>query len=328
MQSGQLIRLVSSDDLEALIGAFLDDCELARLSPRTIRFYGSNLRRYHWWCVQTGASLDPTRHTPAHIRAFLRYVQTAEQRWDSRWNAMSNRGVSDRTHHAYHRTLSRFYNWLVEQEYLDVSPMARVRAPRVRQEQPDPFSDEELERLAAVLRAAGDGVLATRDRAIVAVLLDLGLRASELAGIEVPHLSMTTGDLYVAHGKGNKSRRLRLGPGARRHVRRYWLRWRRQAGEEGALFLSDAWEPLTGQGIHHITTTLGKRAGVHPCNPHRFRHTMAVNAIRAGMGLLELQQILGHTSLDMVRRYVKLAEGDIARATQKHSPFDHMRLGL
>ena len=171
-------------------------------------------------------------------------------------------------------------------------------------------------------------MLADRNRAIVAVLLDVGLRAAELAAIQVAHLSIATGDLYVDAGKGNKPRRLRLGARARRQVRRYWLRHRAALGTEGRFFLADDYEPLTAGGVHFITTRLGERAGVVPCNPHRFRHTFAVNAIRAGMGLLQLQQMLGHTDLTMVRRYVKLAEGDIAEAAQNHSPFDHMRLGL
>jgi len=72
---------------------------------------------------------------------------------------------------------------------------------------------------------------------------------------------------------------------------------------------------------HHV-------AGVEPCNPHRFRHTAAVTAIRAGMREFELQLMLGHTSLEMTRRYVKLVESDIVRAAREHSALDHLKLSL
>lgn len=325
--AGQLIRLVSGDDLEALIEAFLDDCRLANLSPKTLTFYGTNLGRFRWWCEQTGAPLDPVVHRPVDIREFLRYVQTAEQRWASRGNAMSDQPVSDSTLHAYYRTLRVFYNWLVEQEYMEVSPLAKVRPPKVRREQPDPFTHEELQRISTVLRTSGDDPLALRDRAIVAVLLDVGLRASEVAGIRTEHLDVTSGRLWIDRGKGNKARETRLGAAARRPVRRYWLRYRRTLSD-GAFFLANDGEPLTGQGIHFITTKVGRKAAVYPCNPHRFRHTAAIEAIRAGMGLLELQTILGHSSLDMVRRYAKIAETDLAAASRDHSPLDKLKLGL
>lgn len=81
MQSEQLIRLVSRDELEALIQAFLDDCALANLSPKTLRFYGDNQRRFHCRCLEQQLPLYPTMYTAATVRDFLRYVQTAEVRW-------------------------------------------------------------------------------------------------------------------------------------------------------------------------------------------------------------------------------------------------------
>jgi integrase/recombinase XerD len=59
-----------------------------------------------------------------------------------------------------------------------------------------------------------------------------------------------------------------------------------------------------------------------------FRHTAAISAIRAGMGLFEVQLMLGHTDLTMVRHYAKLAGEDLARASQQHSALDHLKLNL
>lgn len=329
MTSVPILRIVSRDELATLIAAFIDDCQLAELSPRTIYNYERALRRYHWWCSQESMPLDVADHTASTIRAFLLYLQTTTDRWDApSTHTPSHQPVTARSRHAYHRILSRFYNWLVEQEYLDETPMSKVRAPKFSAEQPDPFDDDELARLAATLRNAPDDFRAERDRAIVAVLLDVGLRASELCAIEVSHYDIATGDLLVIAGKGNKARQLRLGSRARRQVRRYWLRYRQFRGEVGGLFIGYRGTSLTRSGLQRVIRLLGETAVVDPCHPHRFRHTAAVSAIRAGMREFELQMMLGHTSLEMTRRYVKLVEADLVRAAREHSALDHLKLNL
>src|SRR5690606_25405650 len=81
VNSPHLIRLVPRDDLQALIAAFLDDLAVANRSPKTIQFYQGNLDRFHRWCVAHNVPLDPTTHTKATIREFLRYIQTNDSRW-------------------------------------------------------------------------------------------------------------------------------------------------------------------------------------------------------------------------------------------------------
>lgn len=337
MTLGHILRLVSADELEPLIAAFLDDCALADLSPRTIENYRGILGRFHWWCSEHRIPLDPTQHTRNDLRAFLTYLKTPGAHWETRatagrltrsQHAPSQRSIAPTSVQQYHQVLSRFYGWLVSpEEILATSPMAGIPKSKARDEQPDPFSREELQKLATTLHAAGDSAIADRDRAIVAVLLDAGLRASELCGIRAEHYEMTTGNLEIVRGKGGKSRHLRLGNQARRLVRRYWLRHRQEAGA-GPLFLSVRGEALQRSGLNKLTGRLGDAAGVDPCNPHRFRHTFALNAIRAGVSEFHLQAMLGHVDLKMVSRYVKLADDDIRRASQEHSPLDHLKLSL
>jgi site-specific recombinase XerD len=324
------IRLVSQDQLGLLIEAFLDDCELADLSVRTVTEYRKTLERFAWWVSESGRETDPATIRPIDIREFLRYVQSSPNRWGSD-HVNANRPISPAGLDAYYRVLRRFFNWLTEQEYLQRSPMdKRVRRPRVVQQPVEPFTPVELTSLSNALRNQPDNEAAARDRAIAAVLLDVGLRASELVNLLVQDVDVMSGVIIVRHGKGRKTRTVQLGSSGRRAIRRYWIRFRSHEveDEKEPFFVSRTGRALTDSGLRQLMERLGERAGVPSCRPHRWRHTFSITALRAGMGLLELQTILGHADLSMVKRYARIAETDIAKAAKEHSALDHLRIGL
>lgn len=308
------------DSLGLLVEAFIDDCEIANLSPATISFYRERLDRYRWWCEESGAPLDPARHDSHTIRQFLRYLQS-DVRWDGE-HSSSVRKMTSGGIDTYYRTLRRFYNWCFEQDFITSSPMAKVQRPKQIREQPDPFTAAEI---AALFRAVDErgGVFQLRDRAIMAVLLDVGLRVSELCNLKMDDYNLQTGELLIEKGKGRKLRSVALGAQARRHMRQYWIRQRRSATTR-ALFVGRSDKPITRNSVRMMLDKAGKAAGVSPTNPHRFRHTAAVNAVRAGMDAFSIQMMLGHETLEMTRRYIKLANTDMVEAAKNHSPLDYL----
>lgn len=316
--SNPLLRPLPGDQLGLMIEAFIDDCEIANLSPGTIRYYRDKLGKFHRWCAETGVPLDPSRHDPQVARQFLRYLQS-DVRWDGK-HSSSVRKMTAGGIDSYYRALRRFYNWCMEQEFIAASPLEKVKGPKATDEQPDPFSEDELRRLFAAVEEQG-GRFLLRNRAILAVLLDVGLRVSELCNLTVEDYNFQTGELLVRHGKGRKSRSVALGAQARRALRNYWLLQRKDI-ESPWLFTARADRQLTRNGIKMLLNRLGERAGVSPVNPHRFRHTAAIFALRAGMDAFSLQAMLGHTSMEMTRRYVRIANTDMIRAAKHHSPLD------
>lgn len=328
MTSNLRIHLISGDSLETWVSAFLDDLALANRSPGTLRFYRGNLTRFHWWCRETGVPLDPASISTTDIRQFLVYVQSAPGRWGQPDVHMANKPSTPQLLHVYYRSLRPFFNWLVDQEVIERSPVSKIRAPKIQTEQPDPFTPRELRKLIRVLNEAGDGEYAVRDRAIVAVLLDIGLRASELGGLQVSDINIATGDVLVREGKGGKTRQLRIGARARRSVRRYWIQHRARHGEVGPLFLTSTGRGFSQNTLKQMLARVGAKAGVHPVNPHRFRHTACIAAIRAGANLFAVQSMMGHTSLSMTRKYAKFVESDMAETAAKHSALDYLKLNL
>ena len=195
-----------------------------------------------------------------------------------------------------------------------------------------PYSQEEVQRLLDACKHHAPGTTATindhvpgqrptaaRDQAMILLLLDTGIRAAELAALRLRDYDRKAGQLTVLHGKGGKQRALYLGQAAQRALWRYLFA--RDTGDLSAPLLATVdGGPLDrvvlGRHLHRI----GVRAGVPDVGPHRFRHTFAINFLRNGGHLLALQDILGHSTLAMVRRYARLAEVDIAEAQRSASP--------
>jgi integrase/recombinase XerD len=202
----------------------------------------------------------------------------------------------------------------VTEELAEAAAIRRLVKPRVPRKLIEPLSDDELRELLAL---AG-----TRDKAILLLLLDTGLRVSEAAGIRFRDLR-PDGAIKVM-GKGAKERLVPVGTSSRRAIGRY-LAERGRGQPDEPVFLAESGTGLTFHGIQQILKRLKARAGLERrCSPHTFRHTFAHNYVVNGGDVFSLQRILGHTSLDMVRRYVALADTDVASRHDLASPADHL----
>ncbi|MDQ3689402.1 MAG: tyrosine-type recombinase/integrase, partial [Chloroflexota bacterium] len=150
----------------------------------------------------------------------------------------------------------------------------------------EPLADADLRRLLAAA--------AERDRAVVLLLLDTGLRVSEVVGIRLGDLR-PDGSIKVL-GKGAAERIVPVGGAARRAIGTYLAqRGFGAAGER--LFLNQGDQALTTSGVSQLLRRLRRRTGVSVrCNPHTFRHTFAHNYLVNGGDALSLQRILGHSS--------------------------------
>ena len=166
---------------------------------------------------------------------------------------------------------------------------------------------------------------ALRDKAIIVVLLDSGLRAQELCRLQIADYDNKRGALVVKIGKGDKGRIVYLGDAARRRLWRY-LASRPGAAKHDPLFAVREGGHMQPGALRWLMVRIGERSGVAGATLHRFRHTFACNFLRNGGNLFALQELLGHASLEMVRRYARLAESDLQEAQRRASVADRWRL--
>ncbi len=288
-------------DLQAHLDSFLIDCRARRLAAGTIDFYRAKLRVFLAYLqgeeVQTVDAI-----TPAVIRAYLA--------------GMQDRGLKAHTQHASARAIRTWCNWLAAEGEIAQSPMKRVRMPKLDNPILPAFTPEEVQALL-------DACLISRDKAIVFVLLDTGVRARELLALDVGDVDLTTGAVMVRQGKGGKDRIVYLGAKTRQALQRY-LRRRQDVsmGASSPLWVSRSGGRLKLAGLRQVLRRLAERSGVEHCHPHRFRRTFALWSLRAGMDIYSLQRLMGHADLDMLRRYLAQVEGDLRTAHHKFGAVD------
>jgi len=287
---------------------FLLSCRVNDLSPRTIADYEQKVGSFIAFCHSQGA-IEAKDVTPNHVRLFLLVLRER---------------IKPSSVHDYYGCICRFFNWLVQEGVIEHSPMQRMQPPRVPKQVIQPFSSEDVKRMLVLLEY--DRTLrGYRNKAIVLVFLDTGLRLSELASIKLDHVDFDNGLIKVM-GKGRKERIVRVGKETQKALLRYLLERRDQSPY---LWVLPDGSPMQPRGIQAFIKRLGRRAGITGarCSPHTFRHTFAVACLRNGMGEFSLQLLLGHSTLQMTRRYAQaFGVSDALSAHERASPVDNLKL--
>lgn len=286
---------------------FLLSCKVNELSPRTIEDYAQKVGAFVSFCISQGVK-EPGDVTPNHVRIFLLVLRER---------------IKPSSVHDYYGCVNRFFNWLMGEEILEHSPMAKMHPPRVPKQVIQPFSQDDIRRMLVVF--GEDNFRGYRNTAIILTFLDTGLRLSELAAVQLGDIDFNNGVIKVM-GKGRKERFVRVGKETQKAMLRYLLT---RKDKQPSLWVDEYAQPIKPRGIQSLIKRLGKRAGITDarCSCHTFRHSFAVNCLRNGMGEFNLQNLLGHTTLQMTRRYVQtFGVSDALSAHEKASPVDNMRL--
>lgn len=265
-------------------------------SPNTIRLYGQSVTFFARWLERQGRPATLDELTRSAVRA---------------WLAELGETLEANTVRTRYRGLYRFCRWLVDEDELSANPMEKLSPPTAAAK-PVPVLDDDA--LAALLKTChGKTFNDRRDEAMIRVLLDCGLRISELCGLTVSTVDLDMGSAIVK-GKGSKVRAVYFGARTARAVDRY-LRMRNahRWAHLDALFLTQR-GALSADGGRERLNIRTAQAGLDHIHPHQFRHTFAHDFLMAGGQERDLKRLAGWSSDVMLERYGASAADARAKA--------------
>ncbi len=315
--------------LELLIQTYVDELKVRGYKPKTINGYRKNLKTFLTWATQQG-SIAPTlaQFDAELVKAYIRYLHDKPCWSQMGYEKPSTRVVSAGGIRDYVRDLKTFASWLYQEHYTSEQVLASVRLPKVDETPIVPFTDEELDTIFGSLDPTDAFDL--RDYALLHTLWDTGMRVGELVALTLEDVDLRACQIRIQHAKFGKWRDIGFGRETQKYLTRYLTLCRPQVAIEGTqqLFLSFDGYPMNEGAVQKMCRRQSKRIGIH-IHAHRFRHTFAVQMLKAGTDLRTLQRLMGHADIRILTRYLNLASDDVIKAHQTNSPADrHQQLRL
>ncbi len=283
-------------------------------SARTVEWYNQALELFQNWLEAGRMSTCLEDLGEDEVREFILHLQTRK----GLWGPASSHTVNGRV-----RALRAFFNWLHGQGYTEDHRLKGLRPPKVKEKVIEILTDEEVKRIFASINP--NTLMGARNTAIIGLMLDTGLRLSEVVTLKSDDVHLQ--DRYIkVLGKGNKERLVAFGVKCQQSLLHYAHHYRTESfePERGLFFLCIDGYPMTPDTLRSLTERLSKAAGVPRLHPHLLRHTYATLFLMNGGNVFLLQQNLGHTTLAMVEHYVHIASQKAALVSQSFSPLDRL----
>lgn len=287
-----------AEDLESLRASFNRSLRVEGKADRTLALYGQSITFFSAWLAERGQPADLSSLERDTVLQWLDYLR--------------HRGLTTGTIRTRWRGLRRFTNWLLAEDIIRTDPLAGIVIDKPEPPPVPILTDDEL---AALLGACkGKRFVDRRDEAVIRLLIDCGLRVSEVTGIDLEHLDLD-GESVTVTGKGSRVRPAYFGARTGQALDRY-LRERRnhRHASSPALFLGERGR-FTPDGVRERLKIRAEMAGLDPTkiHPHRFRHTNAHDFLLAGGQERDLKRLMGWRSDTMLERYGASAADHRAR---------------
>jgi len=289
-------------NLQSAIEEFLIDQQVRGNSPKTVQNYTQTLGRF----TAFSGNIPTCEITHALCKRYSLHLRSS--------------GVSSSTMQTYIRSLRTFLTWCYHEGYNAEDIPQKFRIPKAQRKTIDPLTDDEIKRLFACFNLRT--LTGARNYAIAALMLDSGLRLNEVITLELGNLHIAEG-YAIVNGKGNKQRIVPLGLNTKRALIRYLGRVP-SIEHKTPLFVKGTLYPINYETIKQVFRKLKTKADIPRLHAHLLRHSFATRYLQHGGDIYSLQQILGHTGLEMVKRYVHLLPQQTISSFPKFSPLDNL----
>ena len=260
-------------------------------SDKTLRYYESTI---------TNALTSINKPVKQIVTDDLRlYLDTYQQRNNAGKVTIDN----------VRRVLSSFFSWLEDEDYILKSPVRRIHKVKTGKTVKETYSDEALE----IMRDHAEN---SRDLAMIDLLASTGMRVGELVQLNRDDIDFENRECIV-FGKGNKERKVYFDARAKIHLQNYLTE---RSDENPALFVTllRPYARLKISGVEIRLRELGRKLNIPKVHPHKFRRTLATMAIDKGMPIEQVQQLLGHQSIDTTMVYAQVNQSNVKISHRKY----------
>jgi len=295
-------------------------------SPKTIDWYSANLKQFYYYLDNKHLSDSIGDIDIKLLREYtlflLKKIKFAGHPY---CKPVKKETISVSTVHGHVRTLRAFCSWAERENITDHNIARDLKPPKLMKKIVPTLTDEEIKAIFNCFNPMNP--IDVRNQVIFMLLLDTGLRIGELVSLKKENLHIKEGYAKVI-GKGMKERIVPIGNSAQKALQRFLYMYRTQPAIIGTdnVFLSKNGSILTANSMKLMFASLAQKSGIKRLHAHLCRHTFATRYLTNGGDIFSLQQILGHSTLEMVRHYVNLASSQVVKQHQKYSPVDNIKL--
>jgi site-specific recombinase XerD len=290
-------------------------------SPSYVDCTDRNLHQFACWLAAEGRAQEISRLTLDDARAFIVYQRERENL------IRPGTHISPEYVQQYARGLKSWASFLEAEGFTASNLFSRLGRPRVPVREPEVLTQEEIARVVAIYnpKCATD----LRNMVLILTLVDTGLRLSELCNATVDDVDLDRGTLKVM-GKGMRERTVHLGATVQKLLARYlrYLRPEPATAHVRNLLLTPDGTPFASDAARCVLKRAAVISSVRRLHAHLLRHTFATHYLLNGGDLLTLQRLLGHSTLEMVRRYSHVAASFVAVQHRQYSPVDRISVRL
>ena len=321
------IHTRASPTIDDLITRFEMSNVVDGKSPRTIRWYSDILKFFSRYLKENGQPNGVDGFNIENARKYVLYLRSRNRFDGHPFIPQQHSLLSPQTVRGHIRGLKAFSSWLYRENSTDENRLRYLKIPRIPAKLIEPLTDQEVNQIVSSINQ--NSPARVRNHAIFVTALDNGLRASELADIELGQLDLKGGYVKVM-GKGAKERIVPIGDFVKMTLWNYIDRIRPEPAiiDCDKLFLSPAGKPITANTIKLVFSRLARKSGIERLHAHLCRHTFAINYLLNGGDIFSLREILGHTTLEMVNHYLHFTRSQLTAQHHKYSPMDRLQKEL
>lgn len=302
--------------INEVLKEFIFDCEIRKISPRTLKSYRNNNQRFFNYIKKEFNIIELEEFSHLHIKKYFQFL--------------IDKGLTEIYVNGILKCMRAFFVYCVKEEYVSKNPCLKVSWQREPKTLINTFTDLEITNMVNVFNYLN--YLNARNKTIIAFLVDTGARNFETCSI----LNINIKDSYVLiQGKGNKQRQVGLSPELKKIMIKYNrikdFYFKDKNINHDNYFLSNTGLPLTVETIERIVKIAGEIAGVRKeirCSPHTIRHYFAQKQLRNNLDIYSLSRILGHENVMITKIYLQsIKDEEIVAMSVKTSPLSTLKRG-